>query len=235
MECNIIILSEEQMIEQLNISLDEVSMKVNYYIATTFHDGIYQALRYPYDLIILTVLQSMEFTYQAVVLTRRLKNTPILVLIPESEEWREHLIKAGADQVLWETTRNRELELGIYALVRRYQWNAQEKTDHKIIQEGVLLMDYITHSATWNGVELPLVKREFDFLFLLAATPERVYSCSEIYQIIHGEEEPANVENLFYCMVYRIRKKLAKVDPRLPGMIKRKKDVGYCFQRISDI
>ena len=65
MECNIIILSEEQTVKQLNLSFDAISIKVNCHIATTFHDGIYQVLRYPYDLIILTVLQSIDFTYQA--------------------------------------------------------------------------------------------------------------------------------------------------------------------------
>lgn len=100
---NIIVLSEKQNVRQLNIGSDNLPMKVKCHIASSFHDGIYQVMRHKYDLIIITVLQSMEFTKQAIEVIRRLKNTPILAVIPFLVEWKGQYIKAGADQVLWET------------------------------------------------------------------------------------------------------------------------------------
>lgn len=55
-----------------------------------------------------------------------------------------------------------------------------------------------------------LTKREFDILFLLAATPGRVYTYEQIYRIIEDEAVP---------------------DSKTEGLIQNAKGVGYYFQR----
>lgn len=235
MKCNIIILFEKKRTRQLNICLDNLPTEMNCYMVSSFHEGIYQVMRYNYDLIIISVLKSMEFTEQAIEGIRRLKKTPILALIPYSVEWKEQCIRAGVDQVLWETNDDWELELAVCALVRRYRWNANEQGEYRIVQEGALILDYTDHSATWNGQTLNLVKREFDFLFLLAATPGRIYTYEQIYRVICEEAEPENIDNLLWCMVHRLKKKLSETNPRLKGLVQSRKNVGYYFHRLPDI
>lgn len=76
------------------------------------------------------------------------------------------------------------------------------------MREGPLVLNYTNHCATWNGQELKLVKREFDFLFLLAATPGCIYTYEQIYRILYEESVPENINNLLWCMVHRLKKKL---------------------------
>lgn len=73
MKCNIIILFEKKRTRQLNICLDNLPTEMNCYMVSSFHEGIYQVMRYNYDLIIISVLKSMEFTEQAIEGIRRLK------------------------------------------------------------------------------------------------------------------------------------------------------------------
>lgn len=233
MKCNIIILSEKQKERQFNICPNGLPMEADFRVAYGFHEGIYQIMTYSFDLIIMNVLQSPEFTEQAVEGIRRLKNTPILSLIPQSEEWKERYIRAGADQVLWDTLDSRELSLAVYALVRRCHWNNTGHTEHKLVQEGRLVINYTSHCATWNGQVLNLSKREFDILFLLAATPGRVYTYEQIYRIIEDESVPENIHNMLWCAVSRIKKKLARTDSKTEGLIQNAKGVGYYFQRPS--
>lgn len=84
-EYNIIVLVEKKSMHQLNIGLDNLPTETSCHITSNFHEGIYQVMRYNYDLIIITVMQSTEFTKQAIEGIRRLKNTPILAVIPFSD------------------------------------------------------------------------------------------------------------------------------------------------------
>lgn len=75
-----------------------------------------------------------------------------------------------------------------------------------------------------------VVKKEFDFLYLLAATPGRVYTYSQIYQIIWKEYPQGDLKNIIYCMVYRLKRKIQQVDRNAADMICTVKEVGYCLK-----
>ena len=72
--------------------------------------------------------------------------------------------------------------------------------------------------------------REFDFLYLLATTPGRVYTYSQIYQLVWQEYPHGDITNIIYCMVHRLKQKLKKVDVNAEHIISNVKEVGYCLK-----
>ncbi len=119
----------------------------------------------------------------------------------------------------------------VYALIRRYtEWETEKKKEDGSIVIGPLRMNSFTRTLYWNQAEISVVKREFDFLYLLASTPERVYTYSQIYRIVWQEYPQDDITNMIYCMVHRLKKKLRDVDEQAYDMIHSVKEVGYCLK-----
>ena len=59
-----------------------------------------------------------------------------------------------------------------------------EKKEITDVTVGMLTINVLQRKVYYGRKEILVVKREFDFLYLLAATPGRVYTYSQIYQII---------------------------------------------------
>ena len=138
---------------------------------------------------------------------------PILVLLPEGAKNRAEIIRAGADVVLETPYDLKEVELQAYALIRRYIiWESKETGSERLIEIGSLNIYILKRVVYWNQMQIDLVKREFDLLYLLAATPGRVYTYSQIYQSVWKEYPQDDVTNMIYCLVHRLKKKLRKID-----------------------
>ncbi len=85
-------------------------------------------------------------------------------------------------------------------------------------------------NVKWNHKIVPVVKREFDFLYLLASTPGRVYTYSQIYQLVWQEYPHGDITNIIYCMVHRLKQKLKKIDVSAEYIISSVKEIGYCLK-----
>ena len=105
---------------------------------------------------------------------------------------------------------------------------------NKIIQTGVMIGKLeilpLQRTVEWEHKRVPVVKREFDFLYLLASTPGRVYTYSQIYQLVWQEYPHGDITNIIYCMVHRLKQKLKKVDVNAEHIISSVKEVGYCLK-----
>lgn len=156
---------------------------------------------------------------------------PILVLLPEGAKNRAEIIRAGADVVLETPYDLKEVELQAYALIRRYIiWESKETGSESLIEIGSLNINILKRVVYWNQMQIDLVKREFDLLYLLAATPGRVYTYSQIYQSVWKEYPQDDVTNMIYCLVHRLKKKLRKIDVKACDIICSVKQVGYCLK-----
>ena len=71
---------------------------------------------------------------------------------------------------------------------------------------------------------------KFRFLHLLVSTPGRVYTYSQIYQLVWQEYPHGDITNIIYCMVRRLKQKLKKVDVNAEHIISSVKEVGYCLK-----
>lgn len=76
---------------------------------------------------------------------------------------------------------------------------------------------------------IKLSQLEFNTLLYLAQQPGRVFTKEQIYQHLYAMEPAEDVNNIIYCLLSSLRKKL-EPDPRHPQYIHTVRGVGYKFQ-----
>ena len=180
-------------------------------------------------MILIAVKQEPEIICQLVETIRKMVITPVIVLLPDHSEMRNKIIQAGADVVLTQLC-TEEISLQAYALIRRYtEWKSERKEEIPVMV-GKLEILPLQRTVEWEHKRIPVVKREFDFLYLLASTPGRVYTYSQIYQLVWQEYPHGDITNIIYCMVHRLKRKLKNVDVNAEHIIISVKEVGYCLK-----
>lgn len=106
----------------------------------------------------------------------------------------------------------------------------------KIIMANSDLAIYCTNLTIWpdkhqvvlNEKEVHLTHLEFSCLIYLARHPGRVFTKEQIYQHVYNSEIMGEIDNLIYCLIRSLRKKL-ELDPRNPQYIVTVRGVGYKF------
>lgn len=106
-----------------------------------------------------------------------LKETLVVFLTACLEEY-SHLaaFEAGADDYITKPIKPRILISKIRALLRR----AQVEDIEEVIKVDSILIDRKGHKVSFNGIEIPMPKKEFNMLALLASNPQRVFKREEI-------------------------------------------------------
>ena len=189
-----------------------------------------------YHLVVLVKTRDIVSICKIIKIIRTIKKVPILVLASEDIVENTLCIEAGADVAISSDCKKEEVKLLIFALMRRYsEWESDSSKKKDIVQNGTFIMNYVIRKAFWKGNEIKFTKHEFDFLYLLALSPERVYTYSQIYQTVWEEYPQGNIANMIWCMISRIRKKLKAMDPDMPNMIHSVRDIGYFFELNTDV
>ena len=95
-----------------------------------------------------------------------------------------------------------EVSLQSYALIRRYtEWKSERKEEIPVMV-GKLKILHFQRTVEWEHKRIPVVKREFDFLYLLATTPGRVYTYSQIYQTGIGRSTNMGILQILFTAWY---------------------------------
>lgn len=114
--------------------------------------------------------------------------TIIAFLTARSEEYSQIAgLEAGADDYIQKPIRPRLLTSRIKALLRRFR-STESKAADQIVKIGTLIIDKERYKITMEDTSIDLAKKEFDILWLLASRPGKVFSRSEIYSKIWGNE-----------------------------------------------
>ena len=223
----IIVIADESKLTGESLALLEQQTEI--YQAKGIQDALSHLTVFSYHLILIAVKREPEIVCQLVEAIRKLVITPMIVLLPDHSEMRNKIIQAGADVVLTQLC-TEEISLQAYALIRRYtEWKAERKEEIPIMV-GKLEILPLQRTVEWDHKRIPVVKREFDFLHLLASTPGRVYTYGQIYQLVWQEYPHGDITNIIYCMVHRLKQKLKKVDANAEHIISSVKEVGYCLK-----
>ena len=223
----IIVLTDESGLSWDSLGLLEQQAEI--YLAKGIQDTLSHLTIFSYHLILIALQQEPEIICQLVEAIRKLVITPMIVLLPDHSEMRNKIIQTGADVVLTQLC-TEEISLQAYALIRRYtEWKAERKEEIPIMV-GKLEILPLQRVLEWDHKIIPVVKREFDFLHLLASTPGRVYIYGQIYQLVWQEYPHGDITNIIYCMVHRLKQKLKKVDVNAEHIISSVKEVGYCLK-----
>ena len=225
----IIVIADEGEVLWESLVLPEQQTEI--YQAKNIQDALSHLTVFSYHLILIAVKQEPEIICQLVETIRKMVITPVIVLLPDHSEMRNKIIYlGGADVVLTQPYTAEEVSLQSYALIRRYtEWKSERKEEIPVMV-GKLKILPLQRTVEWEHKRIPVVKREFDFLYLLATTPGRVYTYSQIYQLVWQEYPHGDITNIIYCMVHRLKQKLKKVDVNAEHIISSVKEVGYCLK-----
>lgn len=155
------------------------------YCFKTVQEALWNLALWSCHLIIVENMEDIDFICRIIDTIRKFKKIPILILTYGGIENKKLCIQAGADVVLLYPYNNDEIELYSLSLIRRYtQWKEEISGENRSVSFESLTIDYLTRKVYWKQNRLKLTNHEFDFLYLLATEPGRVYTFEQIYETV---------------------------------------------------
>lgn len=222
----LIVDDDPDILEMLEYNLEKEGYEVK--TAPDGKKGFETARKFTPDLILLDIMMPYIDGIETARLIRgdaSLKDTYIMFLTARSEEYSEvAAFEIGADDYITKPIKPRALMSRINALFRR---EAQKLDIGEEIEIAGLVIDRRNYSVTKEGTSIVLPKKEFELLFFLAQSPNKVFSREEMLQKIWG----ADIYVLERTVDVHIRKLREKVGE---GYIKTLKGVGYMFTDQQD-
>jgi two-component system alkaline phosphatase synthesis response regulator PhoP len=208
------------------VELLEYNLRKEGYTVETASNGrmaIDSAKRFLPDLILLDImmpqLDGIE-TGRILRQTAALQKTYILFLTARSEEYSEvAAFEIGADDYITKPIKPRALMSRINAMFRREAQKADPNDEIRILDLTISKQNY---TVTQGDKSLVLPKKEFELLFFLAQTPNKVFGREELLQRIWGADIYV-LERTVDVHIRKLREKLGE------GYIRTLKGVGYMF------
>ena len=230
MKHKVLIIEDDRDIAQLvQLHLQDMECEVN--LAHVGSTGLELALSKPYDLIILDLMlpgiDGLEICRQ---LRSKPTYTPILMLTAKSSELDRVLgLEVGGDDYLTKPFSIRELVARVKALFRRVEALGSKRAPdvQKTIKALDLLIDVEKRKVTLRGKLIELTAKEFDLLLQFAQHPGRVYTRSQLLDLVWGYGHDG-YEHTVNSHMNRLRTKIEK-DPARPRYILTVWGVGYKF------
>lgn len=199
-------------------------------------EGLSLASSKPYDLVILDLIlpgtEGLEVCRQ---LRSRPGYIPILMLTALSTDLDRVLgLEIGADDYLSKPFNIRELTARVKALFRRVDAlsSPRDTLAPKAILAGPLSIEIEKRTVSIATRPLDLTAKEFDLLVQFAKNPGRVYSRSELLDLVWGYGHDG-YEHTVNSHINRLRAKVEK-DPAHPRFILTVWGIGYKFSEPAD-
>ena len=150
---------------------------------------------------------------------------PIVMLTAKSAEAeRIRGLELGADDYLTKPFSPRELVLRVQAVLRRSVASSVESAAMSF-GSGQIVIDEVRHEATVAGVVVELTPTEWSLLTVLASSPGRVFSRSELVNRVRGYEFDG-YERTVDSHIKNLRRKV-EPDPHDPTVVETVLGVGY--------
>ena len=166
--------------------------------------GLFQALEYPLDLLIVDLgLPKLSGTALVQRLRADGKTIPILILTARGS-WQDKVagLEAGADDYLVKPFEYPELAARVKALLRRSMKAASD-----VVTFGPLAIDVSAQAAKLGGEPLDLTAFEFRLLEFLVRERARVVSKQELADYLYPHDEDRD-SNVLEVLIGRLRRKL---------------------------
>lgn len=159
---------------------------------------------------------------------------PILMLTARSAEIDRVIgLEIGADDYLTKPFSIRELLARVKALSRRLESiSKRARQKEESIQAGELWIELDKRKIMKDGKAIDLTAKEFDLLVHFSKNPGRVYSRSQLLDIVWGYAHEG-YEHTVNSHINRLRAKIEK-DPAHPNYILTVWGVGYKFSEQED-
>lgn len=152
---------------------------------------------------------------------------PIIFLSAKSEDCDKVLgLNVGADDYITKPFSPLELLARVKSSLRRYtQLGSMEVVQSNVFSSGGLVVNDDTKEVTVDGEVVKLTPIEFNLLRLLVKNKGKVFSISEIYEMIWNEPS-FGVDNIVAVHIRHIREKI-EINPKEPKYLKVAWGIGY--------
>ena len=137
-------------------------------------------------------------------------------------------LELGADDYLTKPYGLRELMSRIKALLRRAYGDLADAAGGRVIRHGDLLIDLERRRVQRGDRRIALTPTEFEILRHLASRPGRVYTRSELLELLRDYEALDQDEKTINVHVSHLRDKIED-DPASPAFVMTVRGVGYAF------
>jgi two-component system OmpR family response regulator len=181
--------------------------------------GLYYALNYDYDAIILDVMLPKVDGWKILDRLRREKSTPVLMLTARDQIGdRVRGLDTGADDYVVKPFDFEELSARLRAVIRRHA-----KQCSNVIQIRDVKIDTGKRLVLKQGKAVELTAREYALIEFLALHRGDVVTRGQLYEHLSDENEDS-ASNLFNVHVFNIRQKLGA------EFIVTRRGHGYCIE-----
>lgn len=168
-------------------------------------------------------------------LRERKNMTPVIMLTAKGEESdRVTGFEAGADDYIVKPFSPREVILRVKAMLRRstnFPGNAVT-TSKDLVVFPQLTIDHDAHRVTAEGTEVNLTPKEYELLYFLAKSPDKVFDREQLLKEVWHYEFFGDLRTVD-THVKRLREKLSRVSESAAKMIVTVWGVGYKFEALE--
>lgn len=204
--------------------------------ATNGEEALLKALEVDYDLILLDVMMPGMDGIEMCQELRKSKATPVMMLTAKGEEAnRVQGFEVGADDYIVKPFSPREVVLRVKAMLRRASATQFVQTDthtKDMLVFGPLTIDNDAHRVSVNQQEINLTPKEYELLFYLAQSPDKVFSREQLLKDVWNYEFFGDLRTVD-THIKRLREKLNRVSPEVSAIISTVWGVGYKFEAVS--
>lgn len=211
------------------------------YIIDEAEDGniaLNKALTNDYDIILLDLMMPGKDGLEVCRELREKKSTPVIMLTAKGEEMnRVQGFEVGTDDYIVKPFSPREVVLRVKALLRRASTSTSfiqaEASAKDVIVFSHLTIDNDAHRVTADGKEVSLTPKEYELLYFLSKSPDKVFDREQLLKEVWHYEFFGDLRTVD-THVKRLREKLNKVSEQAAKMIVTVWGVGYKFEVINE-
>lgn len=188
-----------------------------------------------FDLIILDLMMPKIDGLQACMRIREFSNVPIIMLTARSEDTDKIIgFECGADDYITKPFNPIEVIARVKSQLRRYTSLGGKQgggeANPALLTNGGIALDDGAKSVTVDGEGVSLTPIEYNILLLLMKNPGRVFSTSQIYELVWNDPSLGS-ENTVAVHIRHLREKL-EIDPANPRYIKVVWGLGYKMEKV---
>jgi len=198
-------------------------------VARSGEEGLDFATNQAPDLVVLDVRLPGIDGFEVCRQLRRETRAPVLFLTARADEVDKVVgLEIGADDYLVKPFSVRELVSRIKALLRRAYGELADTQTGRTLRRGDLVIDLERRRVTRGTERISLTTTEFDLLRHMATKPGRVYTRTQLLELVRDYEALEADERTINVHISHIRDKI-EPDPAQPRFIKTVRGVGYAF------